>query len=176
MEYWEDLVRALQKNFRPTEFQNPDEYLCSLKQTGTVQEYRTGTDGVMVMESKTKGTHLGIIKGIAHIIRLLFPPLVMEIREGSRCVFPTFPCVFRPFKTLCFVNYALMIRQDYDITSSLRRGALQKQTGTVQEYRQEFAKRSSRVSNWLEHCLLGVFLNGLKEELKADVRIQKPRT
>nr|GEZ86469.1 hypothetical protein [Tanacetum cinerariifolium] len=28
----------------------------------------------------------------------------------------------RPFKTLCFLNYALMIRQDYDITSSLRRG------------------------------------------------------
>ncbi|GJY09708.1 retrotransposon gag domain, retroviral aspartyl protease [Tanacetum coccineum] len=27
-----------------------------------------------------------------------------------------------------------------------------------------------------EHCLLGVLLNGLKEELKADVRIQKPRT
>ncbi|PWA91435.1 retrotransposon gag domain, Retroviral aspartyl protease [Artemisia annua] len=51
-----------------------------------------------------------------------------------------------------------------------------KQTGTVQEYRQEFAKRSSRVSNWPEHCLLGVFLNGLKEEQKADVRIQKPRT
>nr|GEX19836.1 hypothetical protein [Tanacetum cinerariifolium] len=30
-----------------------------------------------------------------------------------------------PFKTLCLFNYALMIRQDYDITSSLRRGALQ---------------------------------------------------
>nr|GEX21628.1 putative reverse transcriptase domain-containing protein [Tanacetum cinerariifolium] len=29
------------------------------------------------------------------------------------------------FKTLCFFNYALMIRQDYDKTSSLRRGALQ---------------------------------------------------
>nr|GEZ76083.1 retrovirus-related Pol polyprotein from transposon TNT 1-94 [Tanacetum cinerariifolium] len=29
------------------------------------------------------------------------------------------------FKTLCFFNYALILRQDYDITSSLRRGALQ---------------------------------------------------
>nr|GEY87101.1 putative ribonuclease H-like domain-containing protein [Tanacetum cinerariifolium]GEZ02098.1 putative ribonuclease H-like domain-containing protein [Tanacetum cinerariifolium] len=28
------------------------------------------------------------------------------------------------FKTLCLLNYALMIRHDYDITSSLRRGAL----------------------------------------------------
>nr|GFB41409.1 hypothetical protein [Tanacetum cinerariifolium] len=28
-------------------------------------------------------------------------------------------------KTICFINYALMIRQAYDITSSLQRGALQ---------------------------------------------------
>nr|GEY25917.1 hypothetical protein [Tanacetum cinerariifolium] len=33
------------------------------------------------------------------------------------------------FKTLCLLNYALMIRHDYDITSSLRRGALQKEFG-----------------------------------------------
>nr|GEZ04857.1 retrotransposon protein, putative, Ty3-gypsy subclass [Tanacetum cinerariifolium] len=46
------------------------------------------------------------------------------IRQGSRCVFPTFPIVLRPFKTLCFFNYALILRQDYDITSSLRREAL----------------------------------------------------
>nr|GEU47284.1 transposon Ty3-G Gag-Pol polyprotein [Tanacetum cinerariifolium] len=46
----------------------------------------------------------------------------------------------------------------------------------IQEYRQEFAKRSSRVSNRPDHCLLGVFLNGLKDELKSDVRIHKPRT
>nr|GEZ52913.1 hypothetical protein [Tanacetum cinerariifolium] len=37
-----------------------------------------------------------------------------------------FSCLIRQtFKTLCFLNYALMIRHDYDITSSLRRGALQ---------------------------------------------------
>ncbi|PWA81057.1 hypothetical protein CTI12_AA191120 [Artemisia annua] len=78
---WEELVLAFQKNFGPAEFQNPDEYLCSIKQTGSVQEYR-----------------------------------------------------------------------------------------------QEFARRSARVSKWPENCLLGVFLNGLKEELKSDVRIQKPRT
>nr|GEV05656.1 retrotransposon protein, putative, Ty3-gypsy subclass [Tanacetum cinerariifolium] len=37
------------------------------------------------------------------------------IRNNSRLV---------TFKTLCLLNYALMIRHDYDITSSLRRGAL----------------------------------------------------
>ncbi|XP_012855103.1 PREDICTED: uncharacterized protein LOC105974534 [Erythranthe guttata] len=79
--YWEELVKALQKNYGPAEFQNPDEHLCSIHQTGTIQEYR-----------------------------------------------------------------------------------------------QEFAKRSARVSNWPDHCLLGVFLNGLREDLKADVRIHKPRT
>ncbi|KAC9449880.1 hypothetical protein E3N88_45828 [Mikania micrantha] len=51
-----------------------------------------------------------------------------------------------------------------------------RQTGSVQEYRQEFARRSARVSNWPDHCLLGVFIHGLKEELKSDVRIHKPRT
>lgn len=76
---WEELVLAFQKNFGPAEFQNPDEYICSIKQMGSVQEYR-----------------------------------------------------------------------------------------------QEFAKQSARVSNWPENCLLGVFLNGLKEELKENVRIQKP--
>nr|GFA30776.1 integrase, catalytic region, zinc finger, CCHC-type, peptidase aspartic, catalytic [Tanacetum cinerariifolium] len=38
-----------------------------------------------------------------------------------------------PFKTLCFFNYALMIRQDYDITSSLRRGALLEQSKSVHD-------------------------------------------
>ncbi|XP_076951349.1 uncharacterized protein LOC143624660 [Bidens hawaiensis] len=49
-----------------------------------------------------------------------------------------------------------------------------KQTGLVYECRQELAKRSSRVSNWPKHCLLGVFLNGFKEEQKDYVRIHKP--
>ncbi|KAH0764516.1 hypothetical protein KY285_000387 [Solanum tuberosum] len=79
--YWEELVKALQENYGPAEFQNPDEHLCSIQQKGSIQEY-------------------------------------------------------------C----------------------------------QEFAKFSSRVTNWPDHCLLGVFLNGLKEEIKSDVRIHKPRT
>nr|GFA15148.1 zinc finger, CCHC-type, retrotransposon Gag domain protein [Tanacetum cinerariifolium] len=37
-----------------------------------------------------------------------------------------FSCLIRQtFKTLCLLNYALMKRHDYDITSSLRRRALQ---------------------------------------------------
>nr|GFA44413.1 hypothetical protein [Tanacetum cinerariifolium] len=37
--------------------------------------------------------------------------------------FSDFPACFQTFKTLCLLNYALMIR--HDLTSSLRRGALQ---------------------------------------------------
>lgn len=51
-----------------------------------------------------------------------------------------------------------------------------KQSGTVHDHRQEFAKRVSRVHNWAEHYLLGVFINGPKDDLKADVRINKLMT
>ncbi|KAD5507441.1 hypothetical protein E3N88_15144 [Mikania micrantha] len=50
------------------------------------------------------------------------------------------------------------------------------QSGSVQEYRQEFTKRSSRVSRWPDRCQLGVFLNVVNDELKAYVRIHKPKT
>ncbi|VFQ68798.1 unnamed protein product [Cuscuta campestris] len=79
--YWEDLVKAFQEHNGPPEYQNPNEYLCSIKQSGTVTEYRL-----------------------------------------------------------------------------------------------EFARRASRVERWPEHCLLGVFINGLKEELRPDVRLHKPQT
>nr|GEW26056.1 hypothetical protein [Tanacetum cinerariifolium] len=52
----------------------------------------------------------------------------MNLRDMLYLSYPCFTCsaVYgRPFKTLCLLNYALMIRHDYDLTSSLRRGALQ---------------------------------------------------
>ncbi|KAK4276309.1 hypothetical protein QN277_019273 [Acacia crassicarpa] len=45
--------------------------------------------------------------------------------------------------------------------------ALIRQTGKVQEYRQEWARRVARVSNWPEQCLLGVFLASLNESLRS---------
>ena len=38
--YWTDLTHALEEHFGPPEFLNPNEHLCSIRQTGTVQEYR----------------------------------------------------------------------------------------------------------------------------------------
>nr|GEV83383.1 retrovirus-related Pol polyprotein from transposon TNT 1-94 [Tanacetum cinerariifolium] len=45
-------------------------------------------------------------------------------RPGESMCFSDFPACFQTFMTLCLLNYALMIRHDYDLTSSLRRGAL----------------------------------------------------
>ncbi|VFR02874.1 unnamed protein product [Cuscuta campestris] len=51
-----------------------------------------------------------------------------------------------------------------------------KQTGSVQDYRQEWARRVARVQNWPDHCLLGVFIAGLREDLRSEVKIHKPKS
>ncbi|KAL8143387.1 hypothetical protein V2J09_016419 [Rumex salicifolius] len=51
-----------------------------------------------------------------------------------------------------------------------------RQTGTIAEYRLEFARRAARVVDWSENALLGVFIAGMREELKSEVRIHKPRS
>lgn len=38
--YWDELVKVMQENYGPTEFQNPDEHLCDIQQTGILLEYR----------------------------------------------------------------------------------------------------------------------------------------
>ena len=49
------------------------------------------------------------------------------------------------------------------------------QNESIFEYRQEFAKWAARVRTWPIHCLLGLFLSRLKEDLRVDIRIHKPR-
>nr|GEX40817.1 putative reverse transcriptase domain-containing protein [Tanacetum cinerariifolium] len=49
--------------------------------------------------------------------------VIRQLRLGESMCFSDFPDCF---KTLCFYDYALILRQDYDVTSSLRRGALHK--------------------------------------------------
>lgn len=38
--YWEELVKALNENYGLTKFQNPDEFLCGIRQVGIVLDYR----------------------------------------------------------------------------------------------------------------------------------------
>lgn len=37
---WDDLVCVFQESYKPPDFQNPNEYLCFVKQVGTMAEYR----------------------------------------------------------------------------------------------------------------------------------------
>nr|GEZ34817.1 putative Gag-Pol polyprotein [Tanacetum cinerariifolium] len=69
------------------------------------------------------------------------------------------------FKTLCFFNYALILRQDYDITSSLRRGALQlaEELETCKKRVQDFENKPKDVQT--------TFLN---EQLKEEVFVSQP--
>nr|GEW00747.1 hypothetical protein [Tanacetum cinerariifolium] len=55
----------------------------------------------------------------------MFSPFMLDFMHvmslGESMCFSDFPDCFQ---TLCFYDYALILRQDYDVTSSLRRGAL----------------------------------------------------
>ena len=44
------------------------------------------------------------------------------------------------------------------------------QTGTVAEYRHEFVKRLTHLKQVAEMMMLGAFLRGLKEKVKAELR------
>lgn len=51
-----------------------------------------------------------------------------------------------------------------------------KQSGTVLEFRERFEMISATLSDLMEETLMGLFMNGLAEEVKAEVRVLKPRT
>ncbi|GJZ94966.1 retrotransposon gag domain, retroviral aspartyl protease [Tanacetum coccineum] len=72
-------------------------------------------------------------------------------------------------------DVASLKSQSHNKDRSVRRPTLVKPNRILARVSTEFANSSSR-SHWPEHCLFVVFLNDLKEELKADVRIQKLRT
>nr|GFC11135.1 hypothetical protein [Tanacetum cinerariifolium] len=73
----------------------------------------------------------------------------------------------RPFKTLCFLNYALMIRQDYDITSSLRRGALQFWYQSQMVNTRTDTDLSAAVQNALQTLLLQIHAE-IREEFRTS--------
>nr|GFA38691.1 reverse transcriptase domain-containing protein [Tanacetum cinerariifolium] len=58
--------------------------------------------------------------------------------------FSDFPAGFQTFKTLYLLNYALMIRHDYDVTSSLRKGVLQCETKATKDMVHPTNNRSTK--------------------------------
>nr|GEU91992.1 hypothetical protein [Tanacetum cinerariifolium] len=87
------------------------------------------------------------------------------------------------FKTLRFFNYALMIRQDYDITSSLRRGALQYETFKAIEGEQfldtylfylQVINDLNKCGYKKDNCELNYkFLNNLQQEQKQYATLMR---
>nr|GFB13759.1 hypothetical protein [Tanacetum cinerariifolium] len=75
--------------------------------------------------------------------------------------------VFRSFKTLCLLNYALMIRHDYDITSSLRRGALQLWYQSQMVNTRTDADLSAAVQNALQTLLPPIRVE-IREEFRTS--------
>nr|GEW58836.1 retrovirus-related Pol polyprotein from transposon TNT 1-94 [Tanacetum cinerariifolium] len=86
--------------------------------------------------------------------------------------------------TLCFFNYALILRQDYDVTSSLRRGALQYRQEEGLDFEESFAPvaRMEDIKIFLAyaaHKLFTVFQMDVKTaflhgSLKEDVYVCQP--
>ncbi|CAA0824885.1 Unknown protein, partial [Striga hermonthica] len=51
-----------------------------------------------------------------------------------------------------------------------------RQTGSLRDYQKEFERIASRVQDWPEKALVGAFVGGLKAELAAEVRLDRPRS
>ncbi|CAA0815766.1 Uncharacterized mitochondrial protein AtMg00240, partial [Striga hermonthica] len=51
-----------------------------------------------------------------------------------------------------------------------------RQTGSLRDYQKEFKRIASRVRDWPEKALVGAFVGGLKAELAAEVRLDRPRS
>ncbi|CAA0819701.1 Unknown protein, partial [Striga hermonthica] len=51
-----------------------------------------------------------------------------------------------------------------------------KKTGSVSEFQREFERLACRVRGWPERALVGAFIGGLKFDLAAEVRLERPST
>lgn len=50
------------------------------------------------------------------------------------------------------------------------------QTGSVEHYKEQFTRLSRRAPGFSQELLLSCFIGGLKDEIRVDVKAQKPRT
>ena len=48
------------------------------------------------------------------------------------------------------------------------------QTGTVHEYQTQFERLPTRVQDWPEKALVGSYIDGLKEEIRSEVKLFRP--
>lgn len=72
----------------------------------------------------------------------------------------------------------LMMREFGSFNKSDYQAALAKmiQLGSVEEYKTQFTKLSRRATGFSQELLLSCFIGGLKDDIRIDVKAQKPRT
>uniref|UniRef100_A0A2N9H8H7 RNA-directed DNA polymerase n=1 Tax=Fagus sylvatica TaxID=28930 RepID=A0A2N9H8H7_FAGSY len=73
-------------------------------------------------------------------------------------------------QALC-VRFGPSDYEDFDEALSRLR-----QTGTVREYQGQFERLAARVQDWPEKALLGCYIGGLKEDIRAEVKLFRPTT
>ncbi|KAF8407600.1 hypothetical protein HHK36_006734 [Tetracentron sinense] len=75
------------------------------------------------------------------------------------------------FVRALFVRFGPSDYEDFDEALSKLR-----QTGTIREYQMQFEKLENRVEGWPEKALVGCFIAGLKEDIRADIKLFRPAT
>ncbi|CAA0816383.1 Unknown protein, partial [Striga hermonthica] len=78
---------------------------------------------------------------------------------------------WRDFEKDLIVRFGSSEYFDYDEALTRIR-----QTGSLRDYQKEFERIASRVRDWPEKALVGAFVGGLKAELAAEVRLDRPRS
>ncbi|CAA0830167.1 Unknown protein, partial [Striga hermonthica] len=78
---------------------------------------------------------------------------------------------WRDFERELITRFGSSVYYDYDEALSKI-----KQAGSLWDYQREFERIASRVRNWPESALVGAFVGGLKVELVAEVRMDRPRS
>jgi hypothetical protein len=51
-----------------------------------------------------------------------------------------------------------------------------RQTGTIREYQNQFERLAAKVQNWPEKALVGSYIGGLRDDIRAEVKLFKPTT
>ena len=73
-------------------------------------------------------------------------------------------------QALC-VRFGPSEYEDFDEALSRLR-----QTTTVRDYQSQFERLAARVQNWPEKALIGCYIGGLREDIRAEVKLFRPTT
>lgn len=82
-----------------------------------------------------------------------------------------FPSTWQGLANLMMREFGSFNRSDYQAAL-----AKMTQVGSVEEYKTQFTKLSRRAPGFSPELLLSCFVGGLKDDIRTDVKAQKPKT